>query len=240
MTNISIITYCSNDLDELISTCKSIDEQVKKPYEHWIINCSSGTQIDEWLNETKQPMFRKWMKLNDVGLMKAINTGIQYCEGNIIHILHSGDYLINNYVLEDISNEFEKDDALKWVSGKLKLITKDKNLQIGKAFIKKYLHKGIEGVYQQTWFVRKEIYERVGLYNEKYIYSKEYDMLCRISEEKYKYINKALVCYLDLGFTKNQYHDYLNENLVIYESYFGRSIKARVWRLVEKLKSKFI
>jgi len=95
-------------------------------------------------------------------------------------------------------------------------------------------------VYQQTWFVRKDVYNRLGLYNEKYVYSKEYDMLCRIAREKYKYINKLLVCYIDWGFTKNQYHNYLNENLAIYESHFGKSVKARLWYKLIKIKSIFL
>ena len=144
MTTISIVTYCRNDLDQLISTCKSIDRQIKKPYEHWIINCSTGLQIEEWLNNTEQPNYRKWVNLKGVGIIYAINNGISNCEGDVIHVLHSGDYFNNDSILNVVGNEFDNDIALQWVSGKLLHTMVNKNVELGKGFNKNKLYKGLK------------------------------------------------------------------------------------------------
>ena len=238
MSEISIVTNCCNDLDALIKTCKSIDLQLRKPIEHWILNSSSGTQIEDWLNNNPQPIYRKWINKKYHGVYNAIEEGINCSGNNIIHILHAGDYLFHDSILEDIANEFDTDPSLKWLNGKLIHRSINSDVVLGEAFNRRNLYKGIEGVYQQTWFVKKEVYDRVGLYNNKYEYAKEYDLLCRITGEKYKFLNKELVCYYDRGFTTKQYFNYLDENLRIYENHFGKSYKARLWYKYSKHKFK--
>ena len=239
MSNISIITTCCNDLDELIATCNSIDIQSEKPYEHWIINYSSGYQIEEWINNNPQPSYRKWLHEAGIQSIEACNKGISTCKGDIVHILASGDKYNHVNVIQEVKKVFNADCSLKWVNGKLKLRSNSKDIIIGKSFENKKLFKGFEGVYQPTWFVKKEVYERVGLFNKNHIYSKDYDMLCRISSEKHQYINLVMVEYFDWGYNEEHYYRFINDNLKIYEGYFGKSFKASLWHFILKIKYRF-
>ena len=238
MPTISIITTCCNDLDELITTCNSIDNQTELPFEHWIINSSSGFQIEEWLKNNAQPAYRKWVHESGKHTTDARNFGINLAKGEIIHQISSGDKYYDDNVIKIVMNEFESDNSLKWINSKLILRSNLKELVLGQKFEFKNLYKGINGVYQPTWFIKKEVFTMVGLYDKDLIYAKDFDMLCRISNQNHKYIDKVLIEYFDWGYNKEHYYNFLKDNLKVYESYFGKSKKAVLWFLFSKLKFK--
>ena len=76
-TTISVITICFNNPDELISTCKSVDEQICPPDEHLIIDGSTNKKIINWLTKLPQPSYRKWIHEEDNGIADAFNKGIK-------------------------------------------------------------------------------------------------------------------------------------------------------------------
>jgi len=90
MPSISIVTICFNNLEDVKRTCESVDAQVHKPFEHWIIN-GSITTVAKWLINTPQPDYRKFINERDKGIADAFNKGIANCKGAVIHILNSGD-----------------------------------------------------------------------------------------------------------------------------------------------------
>ena len=77
MNGLSIITICFNNLKDLKKTCASVESQSQLPDEHWIINGSTNTEIENWLLHTNQPNFRKWINERDKGISDAFNKGIQ-------------------------------------------------------------------------------------------------------------------------------------------------------------------
>jgi hypothetical protein len=58
----------------------------------------------------------------------------------------------------------------------------------------------------------------------------DYDLLCRLKNEPYAYMNQTIVRFDDGGVSTNQYLKSLKENVKVYESYNGFSIAARVWQ----------
>ena len=75
MNGISVITICFNNLADLQKTCQSVDKQTRQPEEHWIINGSTTDEIAKWLEETPQPVYRKWINERDRGIADALNKG---------------------------------------------------------------------------------------------------------------------------------------------------------------------
>jgi hypothetical protein len=72
----------------------------------------------------------------------------------------------------------------------------------------------------------------------------DYDLLCRIKNAPYAYMDETIVHFDDGGVSTNQYLASLKENVKVYESYFGFSISARIWQfrltlLYYLLQSKF-
>ena len=83
-------------------------------------------------------------------------------------------------------------------------------------------------------FVKKEVYRKIGNY-KNYRIAMDYDMMCRIKDEPYGYINYTLTKFDNKGTSTTNYLNSLKENIKVYESNFGFSIKSRIWQFRLKL-----
>jgi predicted RNA polymerase sigma factor len=59
----------------------------------------------------------------------------------------------------------------------------------------------------------------------------DYDMMCRIANEPYVYLNKPIAVFDDTGVSNTQYLSSLRENREVYESHFGFSAKLVAWQI---------
>ncbi len=235
MTGISVITICFNNLADVQKTCASVDVQSVHPQEHWIINGSTNTDIADWLDKTPQPSYRKWINERDKGIADAFNKGIQRAEGVITHLLNSGDVYADKEVIVTITNFFQANTQIQWISGNIALIRSGEKVIVGKPFEQTKLYRGMRSVLHPTWFVKKEVYERVGTYKPDYKIAMDYDMMCRLGNESYHYLPKTIAIFDDTGISSTQYLRSLDESKHVYESYFGRSLKLELWQLRLKL-----
>jgi len=114
MEQLSVITICFNNLRDLQRTCDSVDAQSIKPHEHYIIDGSTNIEINEWLQNTPQPAYRKWICERDKGISDAFNKGIQHATGSLIHILNSADIYFSSTVIENVLGFFEINPSIQW------------------------------------------------------------------------------------------------------------------------------
>ncbi len=231
MQTISIITICFNNLADVQKTCASVDAQTIQPFEHWIINGSTKNDIADWLKATSQPPYRKWLNEKDKGISDAFNKGIERAKGTIIHLLNSGDIYADESILSIVKEAFQNNATIQWVSGKIKIKRAGQWIEVGKPFDKKQLYKGMRSIAHPTWFLRKEVYNRAGIFNLNYSIAMDYDLMCRIKDEPYQFINKTMIVFDNTGISSNNYIKSLQQNVTVYESYFGYSVKCRVWQM---------
>lgn len=231
---LSIITICFNNLQELIKTCNSVDCQLEKPFEHIIINGSTNNEIKDWFNTQSNNNYRLILNERDSGIFDAFNKGILMAKGDVVHILNSGDVYYDENATRIVAKQFIDLPDVKWVSGNILMHRGGNWINIGKPFDKKQVYKGMRATSHPTWFVKKEVYERLGLY-KNYSIAMDYDMMCRIKEEPYAYINYTLVKFDQSGVSNSRYLDSLKQNIEVYESNFGFSLKSRFWQFRLKL-----
>ncbi len=230
MERLSVITICFNNLEELQTTCASVDRQTLMPFEHYIIDGSSNTQIAYWLKNTPQPSYRKWICERDKGISDAFNKGIQKVEGTIIHLLNAADIYYSDKIIEKVLACFKEQTQAQWISGNIYMKRGGQWVNVGVPFDKKQLYKGMRSVSHPTWFLKKEVYERVGLFNLHIKIAMDYDLLCRLYQEPYFYLNETIVRFDDKGVSTTQYLKSLLDNIKVYESHFGYSLKCRFWQ----------
>ena len=235
MAEISIITICFNNLADLQKTCASVDAQLLQPQEHWVINGSTKPDIEEWLLNTPQPAYRKWINERDKGIADAFNKGVNKAGSEITHILNSGDIYASNDVLEAVAKVFDADPFLQWISGNIQMMRGGQPVVVGKPFDKNKLYRGMRSVSHPTWFVKKQVYGRIGLFSSEYKIAMDYDLMCRLGNEPYAYLDKVISIFDDSGISNNKYLDSLKENRKVYESHFGFSWKLVIWQLRLKL-----
>ncbi len=227
---VAVITICFNNLSHLQRTCQSVDNQSLLPEEHWVINGSNTPDIEQWLLQTPQPFYRKWVNERDRGIADAFNKGIGKAEGQLLHLLNSGDRYASHDVLSYVTRVFDANPKAQWCSGNIQLIRGGKEVVVGKPFEKSKLYRGMRSVSHPTWFVKKEAYHRKGLYNPEHAIAMDYDMMCRLADEPYVYIDKVLAVFDDTGVSSLHYLKSLEENKKIYTGYFGQSFLLNLWQ----------
>lgn len=229
-TSISIITICFNNLDDLIKTCSSVDNQVVAPHEHIIIDGSSSDDIKKHLENSLQPPYRKWLCERDQGISDAFNKGIKMATGNITNLLNSGDALADKHVLEKVRETFSANPSAKWVHGKLNMLRGGIWVAIGKPFERAKLYRGMRGTLHPTMYVRRSLYEKHGFFDTDLKMAMDYDFLCRIADEEFVFIDYPLATFDPTGVSSENYVKAMDESYRQYRKYFGYSFKQTLWR----------
>ncbi|MFT3675475.1 MAG: glycosyltransferase [Chitinophagaceae bacterium] len=230
MSNISIITICFNNLDEVLATCRSVDEQSMPPFEHILVNGFTHPDIEKHLQTHPQPPYRRWHSGPDKGISDAFNIGIRMTKGDVIVLLNSGDCFYDQQSLETATAAFNEDPSLQWIHAKFELHRGHKNIIIGKPFEKSKAYRGMRSISHQTMFVQKSLYDRYGLYDTDMRIAMDYDFLLRIINEKFRFIEKPLVRFAPGGVSSLQYERGLEEMRSSYHRHIGKSWKLNIWQ----------
>lgn len=199
---LATVTICYNNLPDLIKTLQSVDNQKRKPDTHIIIDGSTENAIKNYLENTPQPPYRKWICEPDEGISDAYNKGILNSSGEIIHLLNSGDQYFDDTVVERVMQVFENDETIKWTHGQYKQYLGGMWVITGKRYNTKKLYRGMQKVGHPTMFVKRALYEKYGLFDVKIIFSMDYDFLIRIVNEKFEYLPFPIIIF-DAGGQSN-------------------------------------
>lgn len=231
INNISIITICFNNLEEVLNTCRSVDIQTTLPFEHLIIDGSTNDEIKTYFSQTLQPAFRKTFHEKDHGIGDAFNKGIAHAQGNILVMLNAGDTFYDASVLKTVHHTFETHPTIQWLHGKYELQRGGLDVIIGKPHDAAKTYRGMRSICHQTMFVKKSLHEKYGLYNNDRKIGMDYDFLLRIQDEAFQFIDAPMVKFAPGGISSSSYLKALKETRNIYETRRGYSFKLVLWQL---------
>ena len=190
---ISIITITYNSAKTLDRALTSVQSQSYKDIEHIIVDGASTDGSRELIEAyAKKHKNVRWVSEKDEGIYNALNKGIRMATGDIIGFLHSDDVLYSSDSIGQIATAFasqEVDVVRRWKSND---------------FHRSSLKYGWM-IPHPTMYVRKEVYEQVGEYDEWFRISADYDMILRILKAGYQthYIPQVLVC-MEVGGASNK------------------------------------
>ena len=104
MSFLSIITVNLNNKEGLHKTLISVFNQEYNDYEYIVIDGGSKDNSKEILIEFSKATLKdfKWISEPDSGIFEAMNKGIRLATGEYLLFLNSGDFLVNNNVLDDV------------------------------------------------------------------------------------------------------------------------------------------
>jgi glycosyltransferase involved in cell wall biosynthesis len=171
---ISIITIVYNGAATIEQTIKSVISQSYENLEYIIIDGGStdGTldiikkykdQIDYWISEP------------DKGIYDAMNKGISYANGELIGIINADDWYEPD-IISYIADCFINTDQKTVIHGLLRNIKDEQFYSIkgNSIHVLKY-----DMIQHPTCFIPKTIYQQYGLYDLKFKYSADYDLVLR-------------------------------------------------------------
>ena len=229
MMKLSIITICFNNLQEVLNTCRSVDVQTIPPHEHLIINGSTSKEIEEYFSNEEIVPYRKIINEKDDGIADAFNKGIEKSSGDLILLLNSGDCLYDRNVITIVLQKFDHDNNLMWLHGKYRFNRSGLWVTLGKPFEEKKLYRGMRSLSHQTMYVKKELYEKYGLYDPSYKIAMDFDFVARIRKEKFLFIPEILVTGVPGGISSTQYDLSLKEGTMVVKKYLGTTWKNKLW-----------
>jgi len=223
--HITTATICFNNLDELKQTIASVDRQQVKPYEHLIIDGSTTNAIKDFLAGTSHPHYRKWISEPDEGISDAFNKGVYYANGDIVHLLNSGDLYYDESIIERELATFTQDPGVQWTHGRYLQQMGGHWVITGKKFDPRKLYRGFGKVGHPTMFVKKRLYEKHGYFDKRYRYSMDFDFLMRIRHEKFAYLPYPVTIFTPGGVSNVQWKAAFNEVVKSYVAHKGWDIR---------------
>ncbi len=235
MTKLSIITICFNNLEEVKNTCQSVDEQIITPFEHLLINGSTDNEIEMYFEKSALVPYRKIFNEKDKGIADAFNKGIERSSGDVILLLNSGDLLYDKNVVKTVLAKFDEDITLMWLHGKYRYQRSGVWVTLGKPFDPGKLYRGMRSLSHQTMYVRKELYNKHGLYDNSFKIAMDFDFVARIRFEKFLFLDEILAINVPGGISSEKYELSLKEASKVVKKYLGFSWKNKLWTLRLKI-----
>ena len=199
---ISIITVIYNNKETIQDAMNSVLSQEYDDLEYIIVDGASIDGTVEVIKKTTKKYPERSIKFiseKDDGIYDAMNKGIQLATGDIIGILNSDDFYVNNNIISTVVNDFitKNVDA---VFADLVYVRADDSNNIIRYYSSANFHpkKMAYGWMpaHPTFFVKREIYERYGLYKRDYRIASDYELIARLlvkNKTSYSYISKVFV-----------------------------------------------
>jgi glycosyltransferase involved in cell wall biosynthesis len=165
MIDLTIITVCYNNRDGLEKTICSVVDQTFKNYQFIIVDGGSTDGSVDVINNYNQ-FIAFWVSEKDNGIYNAMNKGISKAEGRYCLFLNSGDCLADKFVLQKV---FECEPSADIVYGDVICIKSKWDKRLLKYPEKLTLfdfYKQSAAIHHQASFIRKELFDRYGTYDE--------------------------------------------------------------------------
>ena len=207
----SILIPTFNSGKTIQDTIDSITLQKFTSYEIIVIDNNSTDHTIKILKKNKLPNI-KFIIEKDEGIYDAINKGILNARGDIISLLHSDDIYYNSIVLSNISEIFNHKKKINIVYGDLVYVKKNNLKKIIRywkcsSFFPGRFSKGWHPPHP-TFFVKKKIYIKYGLYKNYIGNSADVELMYRFLE-----INKISSFYLNQILVKMRYGGKSNKKI---------------------------
>jgi glycosyltransferase involved in cell wall biosynthesis len=189
---VSIITATYNSESTIADTISSVVNQTYPDIEHIIVDGAStdGTLGIAGSLGHNGPIISE----RDNGIYDAMNKGIKMATGDVVGILNSDDFYSHDHAIEHVVHSFKKNNRDS-VYGDLVYVDANDPSRV--------LRKWIAGKFQRrhflkgwmpphpTFFVKREIYDRLGTFNLDLKSSADYELILR-----FLFVNKISVEYL--------------------------------------------
>jgi len=196
---ISIITVCFNSGETIKDTIDSVLSQDYKEIEYIVID---GLSKDNTLNilSAYKDEIAVTVSEPDEGIYDAMNKGIELATGDVIGILNSDDKFNGNSVISEVMDCFAASPDSVMVFGDVVYVDSLDTTIITRfysaiKFRSWKLRFGWMPPHPAT-FIKKSIYDKVGVYSDKYRISADYEWFVRallVYKLPFLHINKVLV-----------------------------------------------
>ncbi len=178
---ISIITIAYNSQETIADTIRSVSGQDYDNIEYIVVDGNSKDKTVEIVKSFGNRV-AKFISEKDKGIYDAMNKGVKNATGDIIGILNSDDFYADSTVITDVVDAMKKSNA-QGLYADLVYVNRDDTDKIVRTWkAGNYRHgKFLSGWMppHPTFFVRRECYEKFGLYSLELRSAADYELMLR-------------------------------------------------------------
>lgn len=180
----SIVTITYNSCRYLEETLKSVLSQDFSDIEYLIVDGGStdGT-LDIIKSYAALDRRIRWISEPDKGIADAMNKGIRMASGEVVAHLHADDTYLDG-TLSAVADRFAEQADTRWLTGRIRCVnTTGENLYTTALKNSYDLPDILYGniISHPATFIRRSLFDEIGIFNTKYRYSMDYDLWLRIS-----------------------------------------------------------
>lgn len=175
---LSIVTITYNNLSELKKTLASIPNY--DFIESVVINGGDCQETKEILKSYKG----KSISEKDNGIADAFNKGIRLASGDLMMFLNSGDILIDANYLKIACDYLKVNNEIDYVHSNL-ILTDAIGAELYMRPTFSNLGRGMPYLHP-TMIIRKEVFDKIGLFNPKYKIAMDFDFIVRLEKANLK------------------------------------------------------
>lgn len=248
---ISIITITYNAELAIKSTIQSVIDQTRPIYEYIFIDGASTDQT----NEIIKGYYHEFEKQNiryihisepDRGISDAFNKGIKKTTGNLIGILNAGDQMLPN--TSEYLYRYGNNKPFDILYGNCIWVDEINNLR----YVKKpkgdlgRLYYDLVLIHPST-FVKKESYDKYGLFNVDYKFCMDKELLCRMYDAgaRFMYADKEFTLFKAGGISDQNAvktiaegiqlsHNYHKPKIITYSNAARKILQYYISRILKK------
>src|SRR5690554_6030141 len=233
---ISIITATYNSEAHIADCVKSVNSQTYDNIEHIIIDGASKDNTINIIEETPNRV-TKIVSEPDKGIYDTMNKGIIMATGDVVGILNSDDFFTSDDVIETVVDTFKNND-IDALYGDVHFVnpddlTKSVRYYSSSIFKPSLFRFGFMPAHP-SFYMKRECYEKYGLYALDYKIASDYDLLIRyLYKEKinYKYLKKDFVTMRTGGVSTENFNSRVTLNREIVKACKKYGIKTNMFLL---------
>ena len=192
---VSIITISFNAMVTIEKTLLSVANQSYENIEHIIVDGNSKDNTIEICNSFSH--VSKITSEPDKGVYDAFNKGLKLATGDVVGFLNADDVFFSEDSVKEIASAFIKNNT-EIVYGNLDYV--NENGKVIRNWISKPYKKGLV---KKAWmpahpsfYCKKEVYDRLGGYNDSFKIAGDFELCIRfleVNKVSSYYLNKKLV-----------------------------------------------
>lgn len=187
--NYDLITITLNSEKTLQRTLDSVSCQKQLPSRYIFIDADSKDQtlnIIEKFKESHPDIKVVIEQQSGKGISQAWNQALALVESEIICLLNSDDWWLPN-TMEKVIKEFIEDKSIQILSGGILYCKNENDNQPVKMFPRPIWQMPYRMCFMHpATFVKKDVYENIGQFNENFKCSMDYDFMYRALKKKIK------------------------------------------------------
>lgn len=183
MQKMTLLTASWNSAATIGDTLRSVAKQTYPEIEHIVID---GASKDDTLAviEREGSHVAKVVSEKDKGIYDAYNKGIGHASHDIIGFINSDDFYAHDGVIAEVMAAFDADHELEAVHADLVYVRQEDTGKIvrhwkSRECTEKSLSRGFIPAHP-TVFLRRSVYDKVGLFNLDYRLAADYEFLLRV------------------------------------------------------------